>query len=150
MNMPKPDMEHPVVQVVMTLAQRGSKERYVLDEEAQAELERTLIAHGEDPNLPAGLLGLYGLAGVLWNEESSKSAATAIFLAIARSAPHFVVLRDKHTSFAEDAARRFDALTARERAPIVAPRLDDKAPPGTLKVSSFLEPNAAYNRRGAR
>jgi hypothetical protein len=87
------NMQHPVVTTCLRVAKRGTNEKYVIDADGERALERELLAHAEDAELGAAVIGILSLATVLYQKESSKSAAVAIIRAVGRAQPKLLAIR---------------------------------------------------------
>jgi hypothetical protein len=96
MNEARPDMQHPLVQLVAEVALHGSSvgsnETYVLDDVGLEALAKSLLEHAEDPTLPGGVIGLFALASALYEEHNSKSAGEAIILLLGKLGPRLRAL----------------------------------------------------------
>ena len=130
------NLDHPVVVIAQRVSQRGDDGVYRVDANGIALLEYTLRKFADDPSLPGGVLGLFALASGLTTEVGSSEAAAQILEVLARLRPELTAL----TRGAE-AQRQADAAAELSGAPEkTAPRYDEAAPAGTMKVGSLGNP----------
>ncbi len=131
------NMEHPVVRVVMDNARRGNSERYAIDAQCIQRLEAALLEHASDPELAGGVLGLFALATLLFDEERSPTAATLILVTLGKLSPRLTAMWTPDALAAyRQSGRNLDALLA--RSPILtAPCVGDTAPKGSVKIGTL-------------
>jgi hypothetical protein len=135
---PLPDMEHPVVLACSRVLKPGTSERFTIDEAGEAQIEKALEAHADDPGLTGGVLGLLGIMHQLYEHEASKGAAAAIVRALARSRPRLRRLRPNLDETSSSIARKgaeFLKFAAREPD---AARLDAPPPEDAVSVASLV------------
>lgn len=131
------NLEHAVVRVVMDHACRGREERYVIDAECHRRLEAALLNHADDPQLAGGVLGLFALATLLFEEERSPTAATTILVTLGKLSPRLAMVWTPDAVAAyQQAGRRLETLLAR-RPVLTAPSAHAIAPKGSVKVSTL-------------
>lgn len=126
-----PNFEHPVYQVAVSrLVEGGEDGTPTISDDSLRLIAFGLRKHGNDPELPAAIVALYDLARGLIEEMKAPETAIRILTCIAGVAPELECLKD-----AEGAVARIGAETVK-----AAPRIDDAAPEGALKLSSFQNP----------
>jgi hypothetical protein len=128
--------EHYIVGLMRSAAKRGTEERYVLDEHAEAMLERALLDFADDPSLAQAIVQLFSLAQMLHDEESSPTAAKVILTVLARLRKRFTALDPERPRTMEDVSRNFNQLTDKKPAPRVPAR---PPPAGSVRVSAMTE-----------
>ncbi len=139
-----PAYDHPVVIAAQSILKAAEDGQLVLDAPGAALLTFGLRKHAADPTLPAAIVALYELAGVLIEKKRSPDAGLRLLECIRAVAPELACLS------VVDEAKTSSALGH----PIVkaAPPIDAESPEGSVRVASMVDPGnqvpASLRRRG--
>jgi hypothetical protein len=141
-----------IERTVLAVVRRGGEERYRLDGEGAARIERVLSEAVEGANAAAELRRLLELIVAFETQLESPSVAIALERIVrANAAAGEVITRRILRSGALDETRAFKANEGRLE-PLIAPAIDGPTKEETMKLADLLDPagnERIRHRRGA-
>lgn len=125
---------HPLVDLAARLLVKGTGEPWAYPEGAEARLLEALTAAKDSPDIADGVISLFHAAIALSEEEGSPAAAAVVFRALHAARPVLKFGDEQAAALGRQLEGGLNRAIKR------APQVNEAAPPGTVKPSSFPPP----------